>query len=464
MSTVIVVVVVLPFLWSTVLYLMRRFSVRTPYAPRDREEKSFLLLLLAPLAVGLVVLVGARLFDLQLSLALPLPQATGIDGGFVPAGPSAGEPARVSPDLRRFWPLAIVIAYAGVTAVLATRLLHTQIRIALTCGRAVPSVALGAGVRVSGHTAIALAWGEATILLPQRLLALLSPVQTHLIICHERAHLTRRDPLYFAVLAWLDVILWFNPFVRAQTRRCRLAAELDCDARVTGAAPDMREAYAESLIMAVKHAAGNARQCVPAAFSPAKSGDYRMRISEIMHPGPVRRKTRLWLIAGGLLLVPLGVAQLAWSQGPVKAETTAAATPAPARFFTVMPVDGRLSSGFGMRKNPVTGEMSEHEGVDIATPIGRPVRAPAAGRVTRADLAEPWFGKVLDIDHGGGVVTHYKHLGEFEVKVGDTVAAGQEVAKSGNTGRSTGPHVHIGLFENGKAVDPVGRIPLPNAG
>ncbi|ESQ88637.1 hypothetical protein ABAC460_15210 [Asticcacaulis sp. AC460] len=463
MSTVIVVVGVLPFLWSAALYLMRRFSVRTPHAPRDQAEKSFLLLLLAPVAVGLGVLAVAQLFDIHLSLPLPLPQATGIDGGFVPAGPETGEPARVYPDLWRLWPLATVIAYAGVTAVLATRLLHTQIRIALTCGRAAPSLALGAGVRVSGRTAIALAWGEATILLPQPLLALLSPVQTHLIICHERAHLTRRDPLYFAVLAWLDVLMWFNPFVRAQTRHCRLAAELDCDARVTAAAPEMREAYAESLIMAVKHAAGHARQCVPAAFSPAKSGDYRMRISEIMHPVPGRGKTRLWLIAGGLLLVPLSVAQLAWSQGPATS-VAAVTTSAPARFFTVMPVEGRLSSGFGMRRNPVTGEMSQHDGVDVATPIGMPVRAPASGRVTRADLAEPWFGKVLDIDHGNGLVTHYMHLGDFEVKVGDTVAAGQEVAKSGNTGRSTGPHVHIGVFENGKAVDPVGRIPLPNAG
>ena len=75
----------------------------------------------------------------------------------------------------------------------------------------------------------------------------------------------------------------------------------------------------------------------------------------------------------------------------------------------------------------------------FASPLGGTVRAPAGGRVTRAAEAEPWVGKVLDIDHGGGVVTRYKHLGGFEVKVGDTVMAGPPVAKSGHTGRTTDP-------------------------
>jgi murein DD-endopeptidase MepM/ murein hydrolase activator NlpD len=190
-----------------------------------------------------------------------------------------------------------------------------------------------------------------------------------------------------------------------------------------------------------------------------------MRISEIMHPGPKARKTRLLIVAGAVLLAPVALAQLAWSQGPVRQSVAigVAAVAAPAPFFTVMPVEGRLSSGFGMRMNPVTHKTSLHEGVDISSPIGTPVRAPAGGHVIRADLAQPWFGKVLEIDHGNGIITNYMHLGDFEVKVGDTVVPGQEVAKSGNTGRSTGPHTHIGLHENGKAVDPAGRIPLPPA-
>lgn len=463
MMAALLVVFVLPLVWSAVLYLTRRFVVRVPGVPNDAQEKRVLLLMLSPVLLGIGGLVVERLFAVHVSLPLPLAPMGDIDGGFIGEGAPTVAARQNAISL---WPLAFMLlmaVYCVVTAVLAVRLLIAYTRIALVCARATPETRLGQGVRVCERTGIALAWGRSTILLPQCLLQQLSAVQTDLIIRHERAHLERRDPLYFAALAWIDVCLWFNPFVRAQTRKCRLAAELDCDARVTGAAPHMRETYAESLIMKLKHAAGNARQCVPAAFSPAESGDYRMRISEIMHPEPKRRKTRLLIVAGAVLLAPVALAQLAWSQGPAAKPVAVASATAPAQFFTVMPVDGRLSSGYGMRLNPVTRENSMHEGVDIASPIGRSVRAPAGGRVVRADEAEPWFGKVLEIDHGNGVVTIYKHLGDFNVKAGDTVLAGQEVAKSGNTGRTTGPHTHIGLFENGKAVDPAGRIPLPKA-
>jgi len=463
MTAILLVVFALPFVWSAVVFLTRRCVELPSGIPNDAQEKRVLLLMLGPVLLGAGVLVVARLFTVHVPLPLPLSPMGDIDGGFI------GEVAPTVAANRRaisLWPLApmmLIALYASVTLVLAARLLIAYTRIAMVCARAMPQSTLGQGVRVSERTGVALAWGRSTVLLPKRLLTNLSPIQTDLIIRHERAHLARRDPLYFAVLAWIDVCLWFNPFVRAQTRKCRLAAELDCDARVTGSAPHMRETYAESLIMALKHAAGNARQCVPAAFSPVESGDYRMRISEIMHPEPRARKTRLLVVAGAVLLAPVALAQLAWSQGPAAKPVAIAAASTPLRFFTFMPVDGRLSSGYGMRLNPVTHERSMHEGVDIASPIGSPVRAPAGGRVVRADLAEPWFGKVLEIDHGNGMVTNYKHLGDFKVKVGDTVMAGQEVAKSGNTGRTTGPHTHIGLYENGKAVDPVGRIPLPKA-
>lgn len=460
MSAALLVVLALPLAWSALLYLTRRFVFRVEGAPGDSQEKLILTIMLCPVFLGLGVLVAARLFAVHLPLPLALAPVGDIDGGFIGEVAHASASELPGPDLWHLVPMGVVSIYAIVAIILAVRLLIAYTRIAMACDGATPNDGLGVGVRVSEHTSIALAWSRATILLPQRLLPHLSTTQTDLIIRHERAHLERHDPLYFAVLAWIDVCLWFNPFVRAQTRQCRLAAELDCDARVTGASPHMRETYAETLIMALKHAAGNARQCVPAAFSPAKSGDYRMRISEIMHPEPKARKTRVWIVAGAVLLAPVALAQLAWSQGRAT-KSVAVAVASPAQFFSVMPVNGRLTSGYGVRKNPVTGETSLHEGVDIATPIGMSVRAPAGGRIVRADEAEPWFGKVLEIDHGGGMITNYKHLGEFKVQVGDTVMAGQEIAKSGNTGRTTGPHVHIGLFENGKAVNPSGRMPLP---
>lgn len=177
-----------------------------------------------------------------------------------------------------------------------------------------------------------------------------------------------------------------------------------------------------------------------------------MRLIEILRP-QAHRKSRLWPILGAaLLLVPVSGAQLAWSLD---------AKPEGAAIFTVVPVAGTLTSPYGMRDNPVTGEHSMHNAVDIASPVGTPVHAPAAGKVIRADISQPWFGYVLEIAHADGYVTRYMHLDHIDAQVGDTVTAGEVVAASGNTGRSTGPHTCIALFKDGKPIDPVGLIPMP---
>src|SRR5690606_36493243 len=99
-----------------------------------------------------------------------------------------------------------------------------------------------------------------------------------------------------------------------------------------------------------------------------------------------------------------------------------------------------------------------HEGVDIAVPQGTPVRAVEAGRVTYADWAGS-YGILVTIDHGGGVETRYAHNSRVSVNVGDWVEEGDEVARSGSTGRSTGPHVHFELRVGGDAVDPLPWLP-----
>ena len=143
----------------------------------------------------------------------------------------------------------------------------------------------------------------------------LSRAQLQMILSHEREHLKRGDSRWFVTLAVVDAVFWFNPFVRHQTRQCRLAAELACDAAVVASAPEMRGTYAEALVRVLKHAAGDVRQYAPTAFSPEKSGDYRMRISEIMRPPSRSGKPRLIVAAvAAALIVPLGIAQFAWSQ------------------------------------------------------------------------------------------------------------------------------------------------------
>jgi murein DD-endopeptidase MepM/ murein hydrolase activator NlpD len=115
------------------------------------------------------------------------------------------------------------------------------------------------------------------------------------------------------------------------------------------------------------------------------------------------------------------------------------------------PVSGPVTSGFGSR----WGRM--HEGIDIAVGEGTPVRAAAAGTVIYAGWMSG-YGNLVVIDHGNGLSTAYAHNSSLAVSVGQSVAAGEVVSYSGNTGNSTGPHVHFEVRVNGSAVDPLGYL------
>ena len=113
-----------------------------------------------------------------------------------------------------------------------------------------------------------------------------------------------------------------------------------------------------------------------------------------------------------------------------------------------------VTSAFGVRSDPILGVSALHPGIDFRDAVGSNVPATAAGVVTRASRAGG-YGNMVEIDHGGGYSTRYAHLSEIDVKVGDKVALGQTIGKSGSTGRSTGPHLHYEVRHNGKAVNPV---------
>ena len=123
----------------------------------------------------------------------------------------------------------------------------------------------------------------------------------------------------------------------------------------------------------------------------------------------------------------------------------------------------RISSPFNLhRHHPITGRISPHYGTDFAMPTGSPVAAPADGvvrRVTHGLLA----GNYVVLDHGNGYRTRYMHLSKVRVHPGDTVRQGQVIALSGNTGRSTGPHLHYELRMNGRPVNAM-KVPLPTKG
>ncbi len=120
---------------------------------------------------------------------------------------------------------------------------------------------------------------------------------------------------------------------------------------------------------------------------------------------------------------------------------------------SVWPTHGWVTSDFGHRLDPFTADRIMHKGLDIATSHGAPVTAPSDGTVIFAGM-ESGYGKVLVLDHGYGVKTRYAHLSAIDVKVGDRVARGAKIGAVGNTGRSTGPHLHYEVRVNGMPENP----------
>lgn len=124
---------------------------------------------------------------------------------------------------------------------------------------------------------------------------------------------------------------------------------------------------------------------------------------------------------------------------------------------SLRPTVGWISSNFGYRVSPFTGRREFHRGLDIATREGTPIIAPANGVITYA--AQKWLiGNMITIDHGYGMVTRYGHLSKIIKKKGERVKRGDLIALVGNTGRSTGPHLHYEVRLNGVPVNPVKYI------
>ncbi|WP_051321422.1 peptidoglycan DD-metalloendopeptidase family protein [Chrysiogenes arsenatis] len=130
------------------------------------------------------------------------------------------------------------------------------------------------------------------------------------------------------------------------------------------------------------------------------------------------------------------------------------------RKFTAPISTGEISSEFGMRKDPFTGEKRMHQGVDIAAPIGTPIQSVGSGTVTFAgDMGG--YGNVVIVQHAGGFESRYAHASALLVREGDQIQAGDTIALVGSTGRSTGPHLHFEIRKDSQAINPALHASLP---
>lgn len=128
----------------------------------------------------------------------------------------------------------------------------------------------------------------------------------------------------------------------------------------------------------------------------------------------------------------------------------------------IRPLEGRISGNFGGQRIMNGKKMNPHQGMDIATPIGTPVKAAADGIVVMSGGPYFYSGNMVILEHGHNLTTIYAHLDSVSVKAGDTVKKGQIIARSGKTGRVTGPHLHWGASLNGVRFQPASLLNLHN--
>ena len=323
-------------------------------------------------------------------------------------------------------------------------------------------------IRVTRNRRAPLTFGalRPTVLLPDDLPA--GTERFRLVLAHELAHVRRRDCLRKLLLTACLCVHWWNPLVWAMAVLANRDMELACDEAVLCAlGADCKKAYALTLLDLAQRTARPSPLC--SGFS---RGGTETRIRAILRP----RRAPVWAgVCALVVFLVLGAALTTQAvKAPVPAPEPAAAPvtlpvesppiepvaeaepepPAPAYVFPLENADAAVTCAYGWRTHEQTGQRAFHDGVDLDAALGSSVLAVADGTVLSAEF-EDASGYILTLEHAGGVRTQYAHLSEFCAAPGDAVRQGQIIAKTGDSGWSTGPHLHLAVQINGEPTGPL---------
>ncbi len=267
------------------------------------------------------------------------------------------------------------------------------------------------------------------------------PLEREQIIAHEAAHIRRHHTVDKLLMELLRILYWFNPFLWLAERRLSEIHEYQADRDVLAEGYDITQ-YRLTIF---KQLFG---------YNPdiacGLSNSFTKKRFIMMAQSSARRRS-LWRIGAAIPLM----AVLVLAFGATAREGT---TPEKGTQSTTLqfhrPSAGRvLMSRFGTTKNPVTGKTTTHPGIDIVLSKGAAIYAVADGEVTYA-ADKGGYGNLIELTHEEGYTSRYAHLDQLLVEAGDTVRAGQKIATAGNTGRTTGVHLHFELHQAGTPIDP----------
>ena len=313
---------------------------------------------------------------------------------------------------------------------------------------------------------------------------------TALILRHELTHLRHLDPLWSFCRTAAVVVYWWNPLVWLMVWLANRDMELACDEAVLRAlGPDCRKAYALTLLDMAQRNPKSAPLCSGFAKSSAEER-IRAILSFKRIPAWVGICVSVLFVLTASVFTTQAVSPAAVPepepavQEEIPEENVAVSMPVseplpttppimpeqeaeseiesetqtrsevPAYIFPLEDANAEVTNPYGWQEHPVTKQKSLHSGVDLAADYGTNVLAVADGTVLDCSY-DAAYGYILTLEHENGVQTQYAHLSEFLVEPGDTVQQGQIIAKTGDSGWSTGPHLHLGVLIDGEAVDPL---------
>lgn len=319
-----------------------------------------------------------------------------------------------------------------------------------------------------------------TVLLPDDLRA--GQAQFQLVLAHELAHIRRKDCLRKLLLTVCLCLNWWNPLVWVMVRLANRDMELACDETVLRTlGPACKKSYALTLLDMAQRQAKPSPLCSGFAKSCAEE---RVRAILRFRRLPVwtgALAAALFFLAAGVLATqarsvprvpeaPAAVqAQSVPPSAPVSqpviyldpvvnpapaAQEKAEASAAPAYVWPLEDADASITCAYGWKTHPLTKKESFHDGIDLDAEAGQNVLAVAAGTVLECSYSDA-CGYYMTLEHADGVQTMYAHLRAFYVESGDTVAQGQVIAAAGATGWVTSAQLHLSVFLNGEAVDPL---------
>lgn len=306
------------------------------------------------------------------------------------------------------------------------------------------------------------------IYIPQNFLEQNNLEHLESILAHEMAHIKRRDHLWLKIQYLIQILYFFHPVVWYVNRKINLARECLCDRLVLSNQEISSLCYGKSMINVLKlNLTGTEALLMLPGFGSHKDA-LKYRINNI-NGGTTMKHTQFIILYASLFILGCLILPMAGhviKQGESKALAAEvyseqnAVTPKQQDtiVFIVPSKQGKFAAPFGKWIDPFTKKEAFHNGVDIAAPKGTGIYAAADGKVIVAESAPKTHGNHIVLQHENDFQTFYSHCETLLVQAGQSVKAGELIARVGNTGRSTGPHLHFEIRKNNEPVNPTGYI------